>query len=113
MMQVKQSLYSGDANVEREPRDWSPRAGRKKVGLSGVGVWADGSSAAVLVSNISYQGCQLWSDHPIVYGESLTLTLPGYGTIDAQIRWEVDGCAGVRFLTGSSAVDDRRARIGV
>ena len=67
----------------------------------------------MLVTNISYQGCLMWSDHPITYGESLTLSLPGYGRIEAQVRWEAQGSAGVRFLTGSSAVDDRRARIGV
>lgn len=99
--------------MEREPIDWSPRPDRRRVGLTGVGHWPDGSSAPVAVCNISYQGCQLWSDHPIVYGESLTLCLPGYGTIEGQVRWTEGGAAGVRFLTGSSARDDRRARIGV
>jgi hypothetical protein len=67
----------------------------------------------VLVSNISYQGCHLWSDHEFENGETLALTLPNYGDIDGQVRWVSGGSAGVRFLTGSSAKDDRRARIGV
>ena len=99
--------------MEREPIDWSPRPSRRRVGLTGVGYWPDGSSAPVAVCNISYQGCQLWSDHPIVQGERLTLSIPSHGTIEAQIRWTEGGAAGVRFLTGSSARDDRRARIGV
>jgi hypothetical protein len=99
--------------VERELIDWLPRAVRRRVSLTGIAYWPDGSSATVLVSNISYDGCLLWSDHEIHNGESLELRLPGYGTINVQVRWVSGGSAGVRFLTGTSAVDDRRARIGV
>jgi PilZ domain len=99
--------------VEREPIDWVPRAPRRRVSLRGLARWEDGSSAPVLVSNISYRGCQLWTDHEIEYGETVTLTLPGYGRIEAHVRWVSGGAAGLRFLTKDSAVDDRRARVGV
>ena len=99
--------------MEREPIDWLPRAARRRVSLTGMARWEDGSSAKVLLSNISYQGCHLWSEHQLTCGETMTLMLPRYGNMDAQIRWVVGDSAGVRFLTGASAADDRRARIGV
>jgi hypothetical protein len=46
-------------------------------------------------------------------GETLVLILPGRGSIDAQVRWIADERAGVRFLTGTSPSEQRRARIGV
>lgn len=99
--------------MEREQIDWLPRAVRRRANLTGMARWDDGSSATILVSNISYEGCHLWSDHEFVSGETVRLVLPRHGTIDAQVRWVSAGNAGVRFLTGGSAVDDRRARIGV
>lgn len=100
--------------MKREPVDWLARkSGRTGVSLVGIGRWPDGSTAPVLVSQLSYDGCRLWSDHDLGRGETFALTLPGRGNIDAQIRWVVNGCAGAKFLTGSSSVDDRRARIGV
>jgi PilZ domain len=99
--------------VEREIIDWSTRTPRRRVSLRGVARWADGSSATVLVADLSYQGCRLWSDHDFECGETLALVLPTHGTIEAQVRWVAGGSAGVRFLTGDSAKEDRRARLGV
>ena len=99
--------------MEREPIDWIARTVRRRVSLKGLGRWQDGSSTTVLVSNISYQGCHLWSDHEFVSGETVSLIIPGHGRIEAQVRWVDGGSAGARFLTGDSAVDDRRARLGI
>ncbi|HEY7005740.1 MAG TPA: PilZ domain-containing protein [Sphingomicrobium sp.] len=99
--------------MEREPIDWLPRAARRRVSLTGFARWEDGSTATVLVSNISYEGCHLWSDHEFANGEILDLTLPRYGKIEAQIRWVTGGSAGANFLLGASVVEARRARIGV
>ena len=98
--------------MDRETIDWLPRAVRQRVNLWGSAHWEDGTAARVLVSNISYEGCHLWSDHEFCMGETLHLILPNYGKINGQVRWIADGNAGIRFLIGS-AVDDRRARIGV
>jgi PilZ domain len=99
--------------VERETIDWLPRAARKRVSLTGLAKLADERSVRVLVSDLSYQGCHVWSDHDFAAGEALTLYLPGYGEVLGQIRWQSEGRAGVRFLIGASAVDERRARLGV
>lgn len=99
--------------MDREPIDWKPRSQRQHASLHGELRWPDGQAAPVLVANISYQGCQVWCDRDLACGEAMTLSLPGRGTIDAQVRWTADGSAGMKFLTGASSVDERRARIGV
>jgi hypothetical protein len=100
--------------MERQSMDWSARGSpRRPVRLTASAQWANGSSATVVVTNLSYQGCQLASDQPFVKGETVRLFLPDRGKVHAQIRWVRDGTAGARFITGDDARDARRARIGV
>jgi hypothetical protein len=97
----------------REKQDWKARTPRQTVSVAGVGLWVDGSTAPVLVSNLSYHGCHFWTDHELSIGEPIQLTLPGKGKVEGQIRWVRRGRAGVRFLNGASAADERRARLGI
>ena len=99
--------------MDRKQNDWSSRGHRRPVNTTAEAQWADGSSASVVVSNMSYEGCQLTSRHQFARGETVKLQLPERGEIFAHIRWVRNGKAGARFLTGDSALDVRRARIGV
>lgn len=99
--------------MNRMTNDWPDRGTRRPVRFTAEAWWADGSSADVVVSNLSYDGCQLTSRHQFNRGETVLLNLPDRGRIRAQIRWIRNGKAGARFLTGDSALDTRRARIGV
>lgn len=99
--------------MERESLDWVRRGPRKPVRLLASAEWTDGSTAVVEVSNVSYLGCRITSDHQFVKGETVRLFLPDLGKVHAHIRWVRDGKAGARFLTGDSTKDARRARIGV
>jgi hypothetical protein len=99
--------------VEREKKDWIWRAFRRAVSLSGTAQRADGSTVRVLVSNISYQGCRLWSEGGFEPGEAITLCVSQMSRIKGHVRWISGDSVGLKFLTGDSAVDDRRARIGV
>jgi hypothetical protein len=99
--------------MERETLDWSQRGYRRGVRLTAAGIWPDGTSAMVHVANLSYEGCELWSNRPFVKGEVIRLTLPSRGRIEAHIRWVKGERAGARFMTGDSVPDLRRARIGV
>jgi hypothetical protein len=99
--------------MEREPIDWSDRQARRTARLQAIGVWADGSSSTVLVSNLSYDGCEMQSNRGFEQGEVVRLALPGRGRIQAQIRWVKDNRAGAKFLTGDSVRDQRRARLGI
>ena len=99
--------------MHREPVDWLPRGPRRPTERAAEARWPGGSAATVVVSNVSYEGCQLTSTHAFVRGETVELELPGLGEMRAQVRWVRGGKAGVKFLTGDSARDARRARIGV
>jgi hypothetical protein len=99
--------------MEREPRDWSGRGSRRDTRLTAAVFWPDGSSAAVQVSNLSYEGCELCSTRGFRKGETVRIAVPGRGKIAAQIRWVKDNRVGAVFLTGDSATNERRARLGV
>lgn len=99
--------------MEREPIDWSPRDHRRRVSLIGSASRGDGGTVRVLVTNLSYAGCQLQSDQALIRGEMIQLRLPNMGDMNGQVRWVSDVKCGVRFLVGASAKDERRARLGV
>jgi hypothetical protein len=99
-------------SVKRDIKDWKPREYRRRVSVPGSAQRTDGTVFPVLVTNMSYHGCELEADRPLRRAETLTLMLPNMGRLPAQIRWETGGKAGLRFLIGHSK-DARRARIGV
>jgi hypothetical protein len=99
--------------MERQLIDWIPREYRKRVSLTGSAHSGDGNQFRILVTNLSYAGCQFLSDERISRGDRLIVYLPGMGEIAGQARWVKGARCGVRFLIGLSSTDDRRARIGV
>jgi PilZ domain len=99
--------------MNREVSDWVRRGPRRPAGLDAAAEWPDGTCATVVVSDISYTGCRIASDQELVKGETVRLFLPDLGQVHVQIRWVRGGTAGAKFLTGDSAKDARRARIGV
>lgn len=99
--------------MDREASDWIRRGPRRSASWSAAAQWGDGSTATVTVTDVSYTGCRLATEHDLRKGETLRLFLPELGQVHAQIRWVRGAIAGARFLTGDSAKDERRARIGV
>lgn len=99
--------------LKRQMINRSGRDNRRDVHITGAATWSDGSSAMVTVSNLSYDGCELRSSQGFTKGETIRLSLPNTGRIEAQIRWVKEGRAGARFLTGTSVPDERRARLGI
>jgi hypothetical protein len=98
--------------IERSPANWVKR-NRKPMSLTGVAYRADGSWMRVHMTDLSYDGCKLLTDDTLDIGETLTLVMPRMQHTKAQVRWIKNQQAGIRFLTNASAVDDRRARIGI
>ena len=98
--------------IKRSPSDWVMRSNRNHTSVTGVAYRSDGSWVRVHMTNLSYDGCKLLTDHRFDIGEQLTLVMPRMRHISVQVRWVKENEAGVRFLLGT-AVDDRRARIGV
>ena len=99
--------------MEREPVDWLPREYRRRVSIVGTARRDDGSGFRILVTNISYAGCQFVTDEQLSRGDTLMIQLPNMGEIAGQMRWVRGPRCGIRFLIGLSSKDDRRARIGV
>ena len=98
--------------IERLVSEWVRRV-RKPVSTTGTAYRSDGSGLRVHMTNLSYDGCRLLTEHRLDIGETLRLVMPRMQEMDVQVRWVQDGEAGVRFLQTSTARDDRRARIGV
>jgi hypothetical protein len=72
----------------------------------------DGREVRALVTNLSYEGCQLLAEAELCVGETLVLTLADRGSVQAQVRWTAGDKAGIKFLSDDSS-ELRRARIGV
>lgn len=98
--------------IERKVADWVKRAIRNRMSVTGLAYRPDGTSIRVHMTNLSYDGCKLLTDKPLVIGEQVRLVVPGMQPILAQVRWTTNEEAGMRLL-GGSAAEDRRARIGV
>lgn len=58
----------------------------------------DGSVAAVTITDISFDGCQMSSENMFEIGEVLRLYLSGQGCVDAEVHWTLNDRAGARFL---------------
>jgi hypothetical protein len=99
--------------MKREAIDWVRRGPRRAATLNALAHWPDGTMTNVVVSELSYFGCRLTADRTFTKGETVRLFIHDLGKVHAQIRWVREGTAGAKFLTGDSAKDARRARLGV
>ncbi|QDP20209.1 PilZ domain-containing protein [Sphingomonas xanthus] len=59
---------------------------------------ADGDSVAVIVTDVSREGCRLETGDTLKIGEKVELRVPKLGTYPAQIRWALGNDAGAIFL---------------
>lgn len=100
--------------MERQTQapDWVKRKDRRRVHVAAIAYLPDGSAVPVRVTDISYEGCKLETEAALPIGSKLKLALPRLGEICAQVRWSLQGTAGIRFLLEESGADDRRSRIG-
>ena len=81
----------------REP-GYIKRAPRVDTHFSASLTDSDGGKVAVVVTDISREGCRLETDGSLKIGEHIQLEVPKYGTIPAQIRWAMGHEAGAVFL---------------
>lgn len=73
------------------------RPERWPVSLRGFALSAK-HDADILVSEVSYTGCQFTSADAFKKGETVELRILKRGAIQAEIRWSADGRAGARFI---------------
>lgn len=99
--------------IERPLSEWIRRGHRNQASITGTATRSDDSSMRVHITNLSYDGCHLITEEVLDIGETVMLVMPRMQKTLAQVRWVKDQHAGVRFLQGTTASEDRRARIGV
>jgi len=73
------------------------REDRRAVNLPGFAISATRDSD-VVVSDLSYTGCQLRAGDAFVIGETFELRVIKRGALAVEIRWVRDDCAGARFV---------------
>lgn len=76
---------------------FAEREMRWPVSLRGFALNATHDSD-ILVSDVSYTGCQFASDDPFSEGEVVELRIIKRGAVQAEVRWAADGHAGARFI---------------
>jgi hypothetical protein len=89
----------GATVVQRKNRVLVERAERRPVSLRGFAL-SPKHDADIMVSDLSYSGCQLSSFTKFKKGDIVELRLLKRGAIQAEIRWSDDGRAGARFVEG-------------
>jgi hypothetical protein len=79
-----------------DSEEHAERRQRHRVQLEAELVRLDGSTTRTIVSDLSLDGCRVagW----FLIGDSVTLRLPQIGNVRGQVRWALNGRAGVRFL---------------
>ncbi len=77
---------------------WIGRKDRLEAALDAVVRRADGCVIPVKLTNLSDDGCCLQTPADLTIGERLEIAIPGKGAVAAQIRWALQGNAGVQFL---------------
>ena len=76
---------------------FAERAERRLVSLRGFALSATHDSD-ILVSDVSYSGCQFTSEDAFAAGETVELRILKRGAAEAEIRWSADGRSGARFI---------------
>lgn len=79
---------------------WVGRKDRDPVQIDAIVRRTDGSSAPVKLSNVSDEGCRIEAEDDFRIGEQLSIAIPRFGEMTAQVRWALPGSAGAKFLTG-------------
>jgi hypothetical protein len=74
------------------------RQPRRQVALNGFGVLDDGTTFAISVVDLSYDGCKVATDLALIPGLILKVSILGArGAIPAVVRWYREGRAGLKF----------------
>ncbi|MEO7814330.1 MAG: PilZ domain-containing protein [Sphingomicrobium sp.] len=74
------------------------RAPRVDTHIRGTVSDSDGEEIAVVVTDISREGCRLETDGSLMIGEEIEIRIDRYGRHRAQIRWALGDEAGAVFL---------------
>ena len=65
--------------------------------VDGVHYGVPHGRGANLLVNLTYDGCCIETGIDLEPGQAITLSVPSFGAIEAEVRWSKDGSAGLRF----------------
>ena len=80
-----------------EPIEPAAREVRRPVTLPAYALLEDASTFSVTVIDLSYDGCKIETPVELPEGTTLKLSVLGLGALDARVRWQSDGVAGLSF----------------
>lgn len=86
------------------------RRERRSVALHGFAALADGSTAVVKLTDLSYDGCGIETTALLKPGERIHLSVLRLGGISAEVRWCANGHAGLIFDAAQPAQKRRLSR---
>ena len=82
---------------QESSRVWNLRDKRNRVELRGYAL-AEGIDADIVVSDMSYEGCQIRSEQAFEIGDELDLRIIGRGGAKGVVRWVAGDRAGISFV---------------
>lgn len=78
-------------------KKFQDRQDRRPVQLHGLVILGDRRTFKVTVLDLTYDGCCLSAAEDLNADQAIQLALPGFGIIEAQVRWWKDGRGGLIF----------------
>lgn len=92
------SLPGNDIDAEEGPT-FHPRRSRRMVLQESTRMRSNDLNAVdVVVCDLSTSGFMAECMRPVLIGSYVSLDLPGIGPVHAQVRWQVGGRMGGKFL---------------
>ena len=86
------------------------RSERRQVSLHALAIRQDGSTADILLLDLSYEGCGIETPVEFQAGEAIKLSVLHRGVIDARVRWCEKGRAGLTFEPEKDAPREQQPR---
>ena len=90
-------------------KKFQDRQNRRPVQLNGFVILGDRRTLNVTVLDLTYDGCCLGAAEELNAAQAIQLAVPGFGIIEAEVRWWKDGRAGLVFAP-SEAEDERKSK---
>ncbi|HXH53087.1 MAG TPA: PilZ domain-containing protein [Sphingomicrobium sp.] len=87
--------------MQQRMNGWVSRNDRQDARIDAVVHRTDGDKVNVTLANLSYEGCRIESGEMFRIGERVRIAVPRVGSIDAQVRWALEGSAGAQFTSDS------------
>ena len=93
-----------------EAEDAIQRKPRRLVSLAGYGAFENGTTFALSVLDLTYDGCKIETSIALLPGLALQVSVERLGVIHARVRWSSNGRAGLLFQSSGTFQDSQKPR---